>query len=121
MRLGGENPEDVDRRSARVPQQAALAAHPGLPGRSGANIVLAIAVFAIVFMVGIEVMNLPDMPPLIGNVEAGSSAAQAGLQRGDKILTVKGEAVDNWQDVLLALMGSPTSRCRSPSSAASAP
>ena len=91
VRLGGENPEEVDRRSARVPQQAALAARSWStwPARP-MNIILAIVLFAILFMVGIEVMNLPDMPPLIGGVEAGSSAAQAGLQRGDMILDGQG-------------------------------
>ena len=72
-----------------------------------ANILLAIVVFAVVFMVGIEVMNLPDVPPLIAGVEQGSSAAQAGLQRGDLILTARGHATENWQDAALELMGSP--------------
>ena len=108
VRLGGESPEDVDpadpREFLNKPRWQRVLVYLAGPA---ANIILAIAVFAIVFMVGIEVMNLPDMPALIGNVEASSSAAQAGLRRGDMILTVKGEAVDNWQDVLLALMGSP--------------
>ncbi|HSG38924.1 MAG TPA: RIP metalloprotease RseP, partial [Thermoanaerobaculia bacterium] len=59
------------------------------------------------FMVGIEVMNLPNTPPLIGGVEKGSSAEAAGLRRGDLITVVKGEAVDDWNDVVLALIGSP--------------
>jgi regulator of sigma E protease len=108
VRLGGETPEDVDpadpREFLNKPRWQRVLVYLAGPA---ANIILAVLVFAIVFMVGIEVMNLPDMPALIGNVEASSSAAQAGLQRGDKILTIKGEAVDNWQDVLLALMGSP--------------
>ena len=108
VRLGGENPEDVDpadpREFLNKPRWQRILVYLAGPAM---NVILAIAVFAVLFMVGIEVMNLPDMPALIGDVEAGSSAAQAGLQRGDLILTVKGEAVENWQDVLLALMGSP--------------
>jgi regulator of sigma E protease len=71
------------------------------------NVVLAVALFAALFMVGIEVPNLPDMPPVVGGVEDGSSAAKAGLQRGDRIKAVDGEAVENWQQVLLALLTSP--------------
>lgn len=108
VRLGGESPEDVDpsdpREFLNKPRWQRILVYLAGPA---ANVILAILVFAIVFMVGIEVMNFPDLPALIGNVEAGSSAAQAGLRRGDKILTVKGEAVDNWQDVLITLMGSP--------------
>jgi regulator of sigma E protease len=108
VRLGGENPEEVDpgdpREFLNKPRWQRILVYLAGPA---ANVILAILVFATVFMVGIEVMNFPDMPPLIGGVEAGSSAAQAGLQRGDRILTVRGKAIDNWQDVLLDLMGSP--------------
>jgi regulator of sigma E protease len=108
VRLGGENPEDVDpadpREFLNKPRWQRILVYLAGPA---ANIVLAIAVFAIVFMVGIEVMNLPDMPPLVGGVEAGTSAAQAGLKRGDLILSAKGESTDNWGDVALVLMGSP--------------
>lgn len=73
-----------------------------------ANVVLAVAVIAAVFMVGIEITNLGgDAKPIIGAIEANSSAAQAGLQRGDLIVAVQGEAVDNWEDVAFSLIGSP--------------
>jgi regulator of sigma E protease len=108
VRLGGETADDVDpsdpREFMNKPRWQRILVYLAGPA---ANIILAILVFAVVFMVGIEVMNLPDMPPLIGGVEAGSSAAQAGLRRGDLILAVKGDAADNWQDVALVLMGSP--------------
>ena len=108
VRLGGESAEEVDpsdpREFLNKPRWQRILVYLAGPA---ANVVLAILVFAIVFMVGIEVLNLPDMPPLIGGVEAGSSAAQAGLQRGDLILAAKGERADNWQDVALVLMGSP--------------
>lgn len=107
VRLGGENPEeatDDPREFMNKPRWQRVLVYLAGPAM---NVVLAIAIFAGLFMVGIEVMNLPDMPPLVGGVEAGSSAAKAGLQRGDLILRVKGEEVDNWQDVVLALMGSP--------------
>ena len=71
------------------------------------NILLAIALIAIVFMVGIEVPDLQSIPPVLGTVEAGSPAAQAGLQPGDRIVEVNGKAVDRWQDVGFATMTSP--------------
>src|SRR6185295_10449218 len=107
VRLGGENPDEVTgdpREFLNKPRWQRILVYLAGPAM---NVVLAILLFAALFMVGIEVMNLPDMPPLIGGVEKGSSAAQAGLQRGDLILGVKGEPVDDWQDVALALMGSP--------------
>jgi regulator of sigma E protease len=71
------------------------------------NVVLAIALFAGLFVVGIAVPNITAIPALVGAVEPGSSAARAGIERGDRILEVKGEAVANWQDVSFALLLSP--------------
>jgi regulator of sigma E protease len=71
------------------------------------NILLAITLIAIVFMVGIEVPDLQQIPPVLGTVEAGSSSAKAGLQPGDRIVEVNGKAVDRWQDVGFATMTSP--------------
>jgi len=108
VRLGGESPEDVDpsdpREFLNKPRWQRILVYLAGPA---ANIVLAVLVFSLVFMVGIEVMSFPDMPAVIGGVEASSSAAQAGLRRGDRILDVNGERVDSWQDVLLGVMGSP--------------
>lgn len=107
VRLGGENPDEVSddpREFLNKPRWQRVLVYLAGPAM---NVLLAIVLFAALFMVGIEVMNLPDAPPLIGGVEEGSSAARAGLKRGDLILAVQGEPVDDWQDVGLALMGSP--------------
>jgi len=107
VRLGGENPDEVSddpREFLNKPRWQRILVYLAGPAM---NVILAIVLFAALFMVGIEVMNLPDAPPLIGGVEEGSSAAQAGLKRGDLIVAVKGEPVDNWQDVAFAVMGSP--------------
>ena len=107
MRLGGENPDEVSddpREFLNKPRWQRILVYLAGPAM---NVILAIVLFAALFMVGIEVTNLPDAPALIGGVEAKSSAAQAGLRRGDLILAVKGEPVDNWRDVAFTLMGSP--------------
>ncbi|MFZ0254803.1 MAG: RIP metalloprotease RseP [Gammaproteobacteria bacterium] len=39
----------------------------------------------------------PKLAPIIGRVQANGPAAQAGLQVGDRIVTVGGEPVQNWQ------------------------
>jgi regulator of sigma E protease len=106
VRLGGENPDEVTndpREFLNKPRWQRILVYLAGPAM---NVVLAIALVAALFMVGINMLNLPDTPPLIGDVERGSSAARAGLQRGDLILRVKGEPVDDWQDVAFSLMGS---------------
>lgn len=39
------------------------------------------------------------LPAVIGTVQAGSAAAQAGLQPGDRLLAIGGEPLDDWRDV----------------------
>jgi regulator of sigma E protease len=40
----------------------------------------------------------PDMPPIIGKVVAGRPGAKAGLQVGDRVLTIDGEPISSWMD-----------------------
>lgn len=59
-----------------------------------ANLLLAVLLFALVFgPVGIQ---RPSDEPVIGAVMPGRPAAVAGLQPGDRILTVEGQAIADW-------------------------
>ncbi|HYX25981.1 MAG TPA: RIP metalloprotease RseP [Thermoanaerobaculia bacterium] len=107
VRLGGENPEEVSddpREFLNKPRWQRILVYLAGPAM---NVLLAVVLIAGLFMAGIEVMNLPDTPPLIGGVEPGTSAAQAGLQRGDLIARIKGKTVDDWNEVAFELLGSP--------------
>ncbi|HEX3556005.1 MAG TPA: RIP metalloprotease RseP [Thermoanaerobaculia bacterium] len=107
VRLGGENPEEVSddpREFLNKPRWQRILVYLAGPAM---NVLLAVVLIAGLFMAGIEVMNLPDTPPLIGGVEPGTSAAQAGLQRGDLIARIKGKAVGDWNEVVFALIASP--------------
>jgi regulator of sigma E protease len=44
-----------------------------------------------------------DQPPVVGAVAPGSPAEKAGIQRGDRILTVAGDPVDTWDDLFVAV------------------
>lgn len=50
---------------------------------------------------------VPELPAVIGVVESGSAAAQAGLQAGDRILSVDGKPVRDWQAVVARISESP--------------
>jgi regulator of sigma E protease len=71
------------------------------------NVALSIAIFAGLFMIGIQVADMPATSPIIGSVEEGSSAAHAGLKRGDLIVAVKGEPAKSWREVSFALAVAP--------------
>ena len=67
------------------------------------NILLAIIVMAVVLAQGAEVPVYEDQPPVVGAVTADSPAERAGIQRGDRILSVAGEGVETWGDLFLAV------------------
>jgi regulator of sigma E protease len=64
-----------------------------------ANLLLAIFLYWVLFMHGVM-----GMKPLLGEVPAGSPAAQAGLESGQLIQKVAGKNTPTWQDVRWALL-----------------
>lgn len=71
------------------------------------NIILAVLLMAVVFMVGIEVSALPNIPAVVGSVADESPAATAGLRPGDRIVALDGEPVERWDEVQFAVLTSP--------------
>ncbi len=72
---------------------AVLAAGPAF------NFLFAIAVYWIIFMMGVT-----SLKPVIGEIEAGSYAAEAGLVAGDEIVVANGERTADWQQATLAII-----------------
>jgi regulator of sigma E protease len=72
-----------------------------------ANVVLAVVLVSIVFMTGFAARDSNDAPPVVGMVESGSPAEKAGLEAGDRVVAIEGEAVENWQDLMFAILTSP--------------
>lgn len=60
------------------------------------NFVLAIIIFAIIFMF----TGMPSNSAVIGKVQAGKPAAQAGLRAGDKITAINQKPVKNWISIV---------------------
>jgi regulator of sigma E protease len=107
VRMDGENPEEASgdsRQFLSKPRWQRVLVFLAGPAM---NVVLSVALFAVLFMIGIQAPNLPGIAPVIGGVEDGSSAARAGLQRGDVILKINGETAKSWQDVSMALLTAP--------------
>lgn len=98
VKLKGENPEEGltnDRgefgsRSVGV-RAAIVAAGPLM------NFFLCFLIMPLVFLIGIQVPSYLADKAVIQWVANDSPAAMAGLQKGDEILSVNGETVDNWK------------------------
>ncbi len=81
------NNQTVGRRAAIV------AAGPAI------NILLAIVAYTAMFLIGTQ-----GVVPRVGGVEPGSPVAEAGFERGDRILRVDDRATPTWSEVRLALL-----------------
>ncbi|MBV8120676.1 MAG: RIP metalloprotease RseP [Alphaproteobacteria bacterium] len=60
-----------------------------------ANFLFAVAVLALLFMT----FGQPFTPAQVGQVQPGSAAGQAGIKRGDVIVSINGSAVHSFEDV----------------------
>lgn len=67
------------------------------------NFLFAIVLFIIVFM-GAGTYSTENVA---GAISPGSPAAAAGLQEGDRILSINGQQVRSWEDISLAINASP--------------
>ena len=64
-----------------------------------ANFLLAILLYAALFMHGLTILK-----PMVGEPLAGTPAAQAGLTAGDEIFSVNGSKTESFHDLRLALL-----------------
>jgi len=107
VQLGGEDPSEVSddpREFSNKPRWQRIVVYLAGPAM---NAVLSVILMAVVFMMGMEVAALREVPPVVGVVGEGSPAAAAGLQPGDRIEIVDGKTVSRWDDVHFALLTSP--------------
>jgi regulator of sigma E protease len=106
VKLSGEEPEeagDDPRDFLNRPRWQRIIVYLAGPAM---NVVLSIALVWGLFVVGIDVPALQAIPSTVGEVEAGSPAAAAGFQPGDRIVGLEGNEVERWQDVAFAVMTS---------------
>ena len=71
------------------------------------NIFLAVFIMAFSFYQGVQVAEYPNGPAIVGPVVANSIAKRAGLQAGDRILSVHGNPVTTWEEMEIALATAP--------------
>ena len=108
VKMAGENPLE-----ARTGATDEFMSHPrwqrfviAIAGPA-MNILLAIGLLTVVFMVHYERPDFFDKPAEIGWVVDNSPAAKAGIEQGDRIVRIDGTKNPTWEDVLLKVMISP--------------
>lgn len=71
------------------------------------NVVLAVGLLTVVYMVHYEYPAFVDQPGVIAYVKPGSPAAQAGMLAGDRIVRIAGIENPTWEQIGLKVMLSP--------------
>ncbi|HWO41330.1 MAG TPA: RIP metalloprotease RseP [Candidatus Eisenbacteria bacterium] len=98
VKMVGEDPDDqvqpgdLERSFAHkslIKRAAIVAAGPGF------NLFLAVLLLLLVFVF----YGVPVLTNQVGAVESGSPAAQAGLQKGDRIVAINGRPVSEWEQL----------------------
>ena len=99
--MDGDDAEAGDRSYAAKPVGARMLV---ILAGSVMNFILPIMLFfGIYFFSGVHTAS-PE--PILGEVLSHKPAAQAGLQAGDRIVQMNGQAVSSWKDIVEILQGS---------------
>ena len=107
VQLSGEDPAEVSddpREFLNRPRWERVLVYLAGPAM---NVVLAVLLVAVVFMMGIEVPAPPRLPPVVGAVAPDSPAEAAGLVPGDRIVEIAGKEISEWAEVRFELMTAP--------------
>ncbi|WP_204518414.1 RIP metalloprotease RseP [Brevibacillus fulvus] len=67
------------------------------------NFILAFVLFTLIGLF----FGVPSNQPMLGEVKADGPAAQAGLQQGDRVLSIQGQPVASWDDLVEIVSMSP--------------
>ncbi len=102
-RLMGENPEEADDPDS-FPQKPIISRMAVLLAGSGMNLILALLVFFLIFFF---IVGTPAENARVGHVVEDSPAEEIGLEAGDVITSVDGEAVDTFRDLVVIVSERP--------------
>ena len=110
VKLSGENPEEglknepFEFASRSVGDRAKVVVAGPLM-----NILLAVVLIPVVFMIGTQVPRYLKQKPVLGWVEPGSPGEKAGLKRGDEIVRINSTSVSKWTDLENFILTNPSS------------
>ncbi len=76
------------------------------------NLLLALLVWPVVFMIGIQQPAYLSSQPVVGWVEPDSPAARAGLLIGDRLVSLNETPLEDWESLITTVLTSPNEELR---------
>ena len=111
VKMLGENPDEIDSPEAEADPSHALRSKPTWQkllvvfAGPAMNLALPVLIFAATLALGID-----RREAVVGNVEPGSPAAEAGLLPGDRLLSIQGEPIAWWDELEKQVRSQPGRR-----------
>ena len=110
VKMAGDNPAESSGDPAEFVSRSKWERLAILFAGPFANLVLAVGILTVLFMVGLERPAGLEDPPVIRYVAQDSPAGRAGLAPGDQILEIEGTTTETWKEVLDHVMVSANER-----------
>jgi regulator of sigma E protease len=108
VKMTGENPNEETTGAEYEFSSRTVAERAGIvTAGPGMNLILAFLFLSFVFMLGRQIPQYLTLKPVIGWVENGSLAQQAGLEVGDLIKRINSQPVTTWENVFTTLATDP--------------
>ncbi len=103
VRIVGLGPDETDLTTGGTDEEPELLARwkRGLILFGGpiTNVIAAVVFVAVAFLIGVEIPTYRSELPVVGWVEPQSPGTAAGIEVGDRVLSVDGQAMETWQDL----------------------
>ncbi|MEW6379436.1 MAG: RIP metalloprotease RseP [bacterium] len=113
VKMAGENPDEELKGepwefSSRSPWERMQVVFSG----PLMNVVLAFVLMFAVFSLGRKIPAYLTSPPVISWVKADSPAQKAGFQAGDKVISINGHPISDWENLQTMIISNAGSRLR---------
>ncbi len=71
------------------------------------NLLLALLVWPVVFMIGVQQPSYLSSEPIVGWIEPMSPAAMEGLLPGDRLVSINGTPIEDWESLMSIVLTNP--------------
>jgi len=107
VKMAGEEAEDVKGKPDEFESQPKWKKFLILLNGSLFNIILAVSLMSLLFLIGINRPAYLDKPAKIGWVKNNSPAQKSGLKHGDIVKKVNNEKIEDWEEFQTIIVTSP--------------